>query len=112
MKTDEELRQALRSASTPEPVGGHEVARERALSRVRHRFPSSTERALPRRSLLRPLVATVAMASVVVALFLAWPEQAAEADSLPSEAQMSQFYDQHDTHHAAHLRDEAQEVAR
>ena len=108
---DEEIRTALAEAPVPEPVGGHDAARERALGKVRHRFPT-TERLAPRRSLLRPLIASALMAGAAAALFLAWPEPPAEAEPLPSESQMVQLYDQHETHLAAHLHAESGEGPR
>lgn len=111
MKSEEEMRKALCEAPAPEPIGGYEAARERAMGRVRHRFPPS-EKAVPKPGFLRPLAASLALAGVAFAVFFAWPERAAEADALPSEAQMNRFYDQHETHHAAHLQDEAREASR
>lgn len=99
---DDGIRKTLAEAPVPEPVGGHEVARERALGEVRHRFPMY-ERLAMRRRLMRPLVASAVMACAALVVFLAWPEPPAEADPLPSESQMAQLYDQHETHLAAHF---------
>ena len=100
---DEEIRSRLRSASLPDPVGGHEAARERLMGRVRHRYPPGTKISPPVSRLARPLIASISVAGLALAVFLAWPEQKAEADALPTEAQMQRFYDQHEVHHNAHL---------
>jgi hypothetical protein len=99
---DEEIRQKLAEAPLPEPVGGHDAARERAMGKVRHQFPTP-EKPAPRRSVLRSLIASGLAVGAAVVVFLAWPEPPAEADPLPSESQMAQFYDQHETHLASHL---------
>lgn len=98
---DEILEEKLRAAPLVEPVGGLETARERMMGRVRHRFP--TDLPLPRRLFWQPLGATVLAGAAALVLFLAWPEQRAEADPLPTEAQMEQFYDQHEVHHSEHV---------
>ena len=98
---DEDLQTMLRDAAVPEPLGGLEAARERAMGQVRHHFPANASRP---RTLLRPLGATALAGAVAVAVFLMWPEPRAEADPLPSETQMQQLYDQHETHHTEHLR--------
>lgn len=91
----------LRDAPLPEPVGGLDTARERMMGRVRHQYPVGAS--LPRRPLWRPLGATALAGAVAIMLFLVWPEPRAEADPLPTEAQMQKFYDQHEAHHAEHF---------
>ncbi|MBB6052871.1 hypothetical protein [Armatimonas rosea] len=100
MKTDSP-EQSLRAAPVPEPIGGLETARERMMGRVRHTYPVGTS--LPRRILWRPIGATALASVVAITLFLVWPEPSAEADPLPTEAQMQKFYDQHEVHHAEHF---------
>lgn len=103
---DEDLQKTLQEAPLPPPIGGLDVARERVMGRVRHRFPAE---APPRsRSLWRPLGATGLAGAIALVIFLTWPEPRAEADPLPSEAQMRQLYDQHETHHAEHVREAEQ----
>ncbi len=102
---DEDLRKALKEAPLLDPIGGLDAARERVMGRVRHQFPADAPRNVPRRSLWRPLGATALAGVVALVVFLVWPEQRAEADPLPSEAQMQQFYDQHETHHTEHLQE-------
>ena len=108
---DDEIRMALREAPTPAPVGGHDAARERLFGKLRHRFPPSGK-PVKRGSVLRPLVGSLLALGVAATVFLAWPEPSAEADPLPSESQMSRFYDQHETHLAAHFREEEELRAR
>ena len=103
---DEDLKMILRDAAVPEPPGGMEAARERAMGQVRHHFPTNVSRP---RTLWRPLGATALAGAVAVVLFLAWPEPRAEADPLPTEAQMQQLYDQHETHHNEHFHNAAQQ---
>lgn len=100
---DEDLQKRLQEASLPEPAGGLDAARERAMGRVRHKFPADVPREAPRRSLWRPLGATALAGGLALVVFLAWPEPRAEADPLPTEAQMQQLYDQHETHRAEHI---------
>lgn len=100
---DEDLQKRLQEASLPEPAGGLEAARERAMGRVRHKFPADAPRETGHRSLWRSLGATALAGTLALVVFLAWPEPRAEADPLPTETQMQQLYDQHETHHAEHL---------
>ncbi|MBB6051447.1 hypothetical protein [Armatimonas rosea] len=97
-----DLRQVLRSASVPDPIGGPEAARERVMSRVRHQFPPETVPAQRSSPFRRSFIGGALLAGLSLVVFLMWPEREAEADPLPSEAQMQQFYDQHETHHVAH----------
>nr|WP_309692404.1 hypothetical protein [Armatimonas sp.] len=100
---DDDLGQMLRAASVPDPIGGHEPARERLMGRVRHQFPVETRVRMHSPRLYRSLTAGAVLAGLTLVVFLAWPEQKAEA--LPSEAQMQRFYDQHETHHTAHFQE-------
>jgi hypothetical protein len=104
MKNDsnDSLEQELRDAPLPDPVGGLDTARERMMGRVRHKFPVGASR--PQRARWRPLGATALAGAIALTLFLVWPEPRAEADPLPTEAQMQKFYDQHEEHHAEHCR--------
>jgi hypothetical protein len=111
MKTDDEIRAALQQTPLPEPIGGHHAARERVMGRVRHRYPVP-EPKTSRRSLLKPLAASAALAAVAFTVLISWPEPAAEADTLPDDVQMRQLYDQHEAHFAAHLRGETQDAVR
>jgi hypothetical protein len=111
--SDDELRQVLQSAEVPTPVGGHDTARERVMGRVRHEFPTNS--ALPTNSthaslqnkraprFLPFLGAGVTVAGLAFALFLFWAPQDIEGDDLPTDVQMQQFYDQHETHSVAHF---------
>ncbi|WP_309708512.1 hypothetical protein [Armatimonas sp.] len=99
---DDDIRAILTEASFPEPIGGAVAARERLMGTLRHHYPPEKNYAVSRRSLRRPLGAIALAGVMAVALLLVWPEQKAEADPLPSEAQMQQFYDQHETTHVAH----------
>ena len=103
---DEDLQLQLQEAPLPEPIGGLDAARERVMGRVRHQFPANAP--LRRRSLWRPFGATALAGAIALVIFLTWPEPRAEADPLPSEAQMRQLYDQHETHHAKHFREAEQ----
>lgn len=101
---DDDLKKTLNEAPVPEPIGGHAATQERLMGRVRHQYPAdaplpSSPAPLWRRS----LVATGALSVLGLAIFLAWPERPAEAEPLPTEAQMHQFYDQHEEHSQAHL---------
>lgn len=99
---DEELQKRLQEAPLPEPVGGLDNSRERSMGRVRHRFPADTP---PHsRSFWRPLGATTLAGALALLVFLAWPQPSAEADTLPSAAQMQKLYDQHEIHDADHFR--------
>ena len=105
---EEDLQKALKEAPIPEPIGGLDAARERVMGRVRHQFPVDAPLKIHRHSLWRPLGATALAGVIALVVFLVWPEQSAEADPLPSEAQMQQFYDQHETHHTKHLQEARQ----
>lgn len=100
-----DLQQVLRDASVPDPIGGQEAARERVMSRVRHQFPTETAPTPRSFPLRRSFIGGALLAGLSLVVFLAWPEPKAEAEPLPSEAQMQQFYDQHETHHTAHLQE-------
>ncbi|MCX6368923.1 MAG: hypothetical protein NTX57_19755 [Armatimonadetes bacterium] len=102
---DEDLQKTLKEAPIPEPIGGQDAARERVMGRVRHQFPPDEPLKAHRRSLWRPLGATALAGVIALVVFLVWPEQSAEADPLPSEAQMQQFYDRHETNHTEHLQE-------
>ena len=82
---DEDLQKRLQEAPLPEPAGGLEAARERAMGRVRHKFPADAPRETGPRSLWRPLGATALAGTLALLVFLAWPEPRAEADPLPTE---------------------------
>ena len=102
---NDELQKVLQEGSLPEPLGGHETSRERLMGKVRHQFPVE---AIPHKRsprLYRSLLTGTVIAALALVGFLAWPEPSAEADPLPSEAQMQQFYDQHKTHHTEHLQE-------
>ena len=100
---DEDLQKRLRDAALPLPAGGLDAARERAMGRVRHQFPATASRFAY--ALWRSLEATAFVGAIALVVFLAWPEPSAEADSLPSETQMRQLYDQHETRHREHLQE-------
>lgn len=93
----------LTEASFPEPIGGSAAARERLMGTLRHHYPPEKSYATGQRSLWRPLGATALAMMMAVGIFLAWPEREAEAEPLPSEAQMQQLYDQHELTHAAYF---------
>jgi hypothetical protein len=116
-KSDDEIRHLLQNTTVPEPVGGHETARERVMGKVRHTFPVGSPTpnvtSAPKRisHLGGSLSAGAVIAGLALAIFFAWPQQSTKAEELPSEAQMQQFYDQHETNHIAHLQEIAIEAA-
>jgi hypothetical protein len=113
LKSDDEIRQTLQNASTPEPIGGHEATRERVMGKVRHQFPvgsdakHSSSNPISRfiRPLIRPVSAGAVVAGLALVVFFAWPQESTEADMLPSDTQMQQFYDQHEINHIAHFQE-------
>jgi hypothetical protein len=107
-KNDEEqvaIRHLLQNAPVPEPIGGHDATRERVMGKVRHKFPP--ESAVPKRGsfLFRSLGAGAIIAGIGLVVFFAMPAPSAEADELPTNTQMQQFYDQHETNHTAHFQE-------
>lgn len=104
---EHELPQKLREAPLPEPVGGLDAARERAMGRVRHRFPADTARAPHWRRYRAPLGATLAVAGAALAFLLLQPGGA--PDELPSAAQIQQLYDQHEQHQSTYFAAQARE---
>jgi hypothetical protein len=105
---DEEIRNILQNAALPEPIGGNEAARERVMGKIRHTFPPKTvvpKRIFSRSGVWRSLGAGAIVAGLGLAIFLAMPEPSAEADELPTDIQMRQFYDQHEANHTAHFQE-------
>lgn len=101
--TEEHLKEQLKAAPLPEPVGGYDAARERALARVRH-HPKPRLR-WGYSGLVRPLGATALVAGLALVAVFMWPEPPASADTLPNESQMAQFYDHHEANQAAYFED-------
>lgn len=100
---DDAIRAILTQAPAPEAIGGSAAARERLMGTLRHHYPPEKSYPMSHRSLWRSLGATALAMVMAVGIFLVWPESEAEADPLPSEAQMQLLYDQHELTHAAYF---------
>jgi len=101
--TEKHLQDQLKRAPLPEPVGGYDVARERALARVRHHPKPQVRWGYS--GLARPLGATALVAGLALVGILMWAEPKASADTLPDDSQMAQFYDHHEANQAAYFED-------